>query len=98
MPRMVIEDDNFINIMLTDIESSNIPYNKFALEVYSDLLFEKNSKTFKEIEALREKGFKILLLHYASKNLPMSEISYMPADTICFDEFLTSCITSGDSN
>jgi len=98
MPRKVIEDDNFINKMLTDIESSNIPYNKFALEVYSDLLFDKNSKTFKNIEALREKGFKILLLHYASENFPISKISYMPADILCLDEFLISCITSGDSN
>lgn len=98
MPQKVIECDDLIEKLLSDIESNEIPYNKLALEIHSDLLFDRNSKAFKNAEALREKGIKIILLNYASENFPISKVSYIPADILCLDKFILSCITSGDKN
>ncbi|MGI6280336.1 MAG: EAL domain-containing protein [Acutalibacteraceae bacterium] len=98
MPQKVLEDDGCIENFVSYIENSKISFDNLALEIYSDVLFDKNSKSYKNAESLRDKGFKILLLNYASENYPISKISYIPADILCLDEFIVSCIASGDKN
>lgn len=90
-PQKLFEDDKLVEKLISDMENSGISFDKFALEVYPDFLLEKDSKAFQNVLALKEKGVRFILLHFASENFPISKISFMPADILCIDKFLVEC-------
>lgn len=96
-PQKVLEDDKAVMSFVSEVEKSGIEPNRFALEIYPEYMLDRESKTFRSISVLREKGFRIILLNYASENFPLSVISFVPADILCLDRFVTDCI-DGDRN
>ena len=96
-PQKLLEDDKAVSVFIEIIKNSGIEASGIAIEVYPDLLLEKDSKVFGNVSRLREHGIKCILLGYASENFPLSRAAFMPADIFCLDNFATECL-EGDDN